>query len=48
MLINPLEYASAESVFDGDIYKIADELGVTVQVINDYRAFLENERLKNN
>ena len=43
-LVNPVEYASAESVYDGDTFLIASELGVTVQVINDYRMWLEQRQ----
>ena len=36
-LIDPLEYASAENMYEGDSYLIACELDVTVQVLDDYR-----------
>ena len=41
-LVDPIEYASAEAAYDGDMFLIASELGVTVQVINDYRMWLDN------
>ena len=40
-LINPQEYANAEETYDACPYKIADELGVTVGLVRDYRAILE-------
>lgn len=36
-LIDQVEYASAENVYEGDVYLMACELDVTVQVINDYQ-----------
>ncbi|MGL4941432.1 MAG: ImmA/IrrE family metallo-endopeptidase [Bifidobacterium asteroides] len=39
-LIDPLEYRTAETMYEGDAYQIACELDVTLQVIQDYRAFL--------
>ncbi|MEE8667254.1 MAG: ImmA/IrrE family metallo-endopeptidase [Bifidobacterium mongoliense] len=36
-LISPIEYASAENVYEGDSYLIACELDVTVQLVEDYR-----------
>lgn len=39
-LVNPVEYATAERLYDGDSYLIACELGVTVQVIEDYKSLL--------
>lgn len=41
-LVNPAEYASAERLYDGDPYLIACELGVTMQVVNDYRQILSD------
>lgn len=41
-LVDPDKYASAERVYDGDSYLIACELGVTVQVIDDYRQILRD------
>lgn len=39
-LVNPVEYATAERLYDGDSYLIARELGVTVQVVEDYKSLL--------
>ncbi|WEV72115.1 ImmA/IrrE family metallo-endopeptidase [Bifidobacterium sp. ESL0790] len=39
-LVNPMEYASAENVYEGDAFKIAAELDVTVQVIEDFKSWL--------
>lgn len=39
-LIDPLEYATAEAAYDGDTYLMSVELGVTTQVLEDYRAYL--------
>ena len=36
-LVGPVEYATAERLYDGDSYLIACELGVTVQVVEDYK-----------
>lgn len=41
-LIDPVEYAAAEQVYDGCVWRIACELGVTMQVINDYRQILHD------
>lgn len=41
-LIDPIEYASAELAYDADPFLIAQTLGVTVQVVNDYRALLHD------
>ena len=40
-LIDPQEYANAEETYDACPYKIADELGVTVNLVRDYRKILE-------
>jgi Zn-dependent peptidase ImmA (M78 family) len=40
-LIRPREYALAENEYDGDTYAIACELDVTVQVIEDFRNYIE-------
>ncbi|KFI92475.1 hypothetical protein BISA_0877 [Bifidobacterium saguini DSM 23967] len=42
MLVNPVEYALAERLYDGDSYLIACELGLTVQVVNDYKKLLHD------
>ena len=39
-LVDPIEYATAERLYDGDSYLIACELGVTVQVVEDYKSLL--------
>ena len=41
-LINPVEYASAEELHEGDAYRIACELDVTLQVVEDYRRLLHD------
>ena len=43
-LIDPLEYRTAEAMYEGDAYQIACELDVTLQVIQDYRALLDGCR----
>jgi hypothetical protein len=42
LLIDPLEYATAEEMFDGDLYRMAAELNVTHQVIKDYQLWLDS------
>lgn len=42
MLINPVEYANAETLCDGDAYRIACELDVTLQVVQDYQTMLHD------
>ena len=39
-LVDPVEYATAEQVFEGDVWRIACELDVTVQVVRDYQDVL--------
>jgi Zn-dependent peptidase ImmA (M78 family) len=39
-LVDPCEYAIAESEYEGDTYAIACELDVTVQIIEDFRKSL--------
>lgn len=41
-LIDPVEYAGAEALCEGDAYRIACELDVTLQVVEDYRLLLED------
>ena len=36
-LVNPLEYQTAEAIYEGDPCQIACELDVTLQIIQDYR-----------
>ena len=43
-LISPIEYQLAESTYDGEAYSMAVELGVTLQVLRDYRQVLEQQR----
>ncbi len=37
LLLNPVEYASAETMYEGDVVLMAAELDVTLQIIEDYR-----------
>lgn len=37
LLIDPAELALAERMYDDDLWSIADELNVTMQVLEDYR-----------
>lgn len=39
-LINPAAYARAEEMYDADRYSIADELDVTVGIVDDYQSLL--------
>ena len=39
-LISMPEYRLAEQIYDGDVYRMACELDVTVQVLRDYQAML--------
>lgn len=41
-LISPAEYAMAERMFDADPWNMAVELGVTMQVLRDYRQLLRD------
>lgn len=41
-LVSPVAYAAAEQVYGGCAWQIACELGVTVQVIDDYRQILHD------
>ena len=41
-LVSPVDYAAAEQVYDGCAWQIACELGVTMQVIGDYRQILHD------
>ena len=41
-LIDPLEYRTAEAMYEGDAYQIACELDVTLQVIQDYQRLLDS------
>lgn len=42
-LIDRDQYARAEIMYDGDVWHIADELNITVQVVQDYRTLLRGE-----
>jgi len=42
MLVNPMEYATAEYAYGGNAWNIADDLNVTVDVIHDYRILLRD------
>lgn len=37
-LVSPVEYAVAEGMHDGDVWCIAEDLGMTRQVVEDSRA----------
>lgn len=37
LLIDPIELAALERIYDDDLWSIADELNVTMQVLEDYR-----------
>lgn len=39
-LISPVDYGMAEEMWDGDAWHMATELGVTMQVLADYRQIL--------
>ena len=39
-LISPVDYVMAETVYEGNTWMMAVELGVTIQVLNDYRQLL--------
>ncbi len=43
ILISVPEYRLAEQVYDGDAYRMACELDVTVQVLRDYQAMLAEQ-----
>lgn len=40
LLIDPIELAALERIYDDDLWSIADELNVTMQVLADYQATL--------
>ena len=44
-LVNPLEYQTAEAMYEGDPYQIACELDVTLQIINDYQRVLDSSHM---
>lgn len=39
-LISPVDYGMAETVYEGNTWMMAVELGVTIQVLSDYRQLL--------
>lgn len=41
-LINPIEYMRAEDLYGGEPYAMAQELGITVGVLLDYRRWLHD------
>lgn len=41
-LINPVEYMHAEDLYGGEPYAMAQELGITVSVLQDYRHWLHD------
>lgn len=41
-LINPVEYMHAEDLYGGEPYAMAQELGITVGVLLDYRRWLHD------
>lgn len=41
-LINPIEYMKAEDLYGGEPYAMAQELGITVGVLLDYRRWLHD------
>lgn len=43
-LVDPLEYRTAEAMYEGDAYQIACELDVTLQVVQDYQQLLDEMR----
>lgn len=44
LLVSPVEYAMAEEMYEGDPFRIANELDVTYQVIRDYQTWLTSFR----
>ena len=44
-LVNPLEYQTAEAMYEGDPYQIACELDVTLQIIQDYQRILDSSHM---
>ena len=40
-LVDPVEYQTAETIYEGDPYQIACELDVTLQIIQDYQRILD-------
>lgn len=46
LLIDPIELAALERMYDDDLWSIAEELNVTTQVLTDYRTMLNTSRIK--
>lgn len=44
-LIDPIEYAALEAIYEGNKYRMASELDLTVQIVEDYQNLL-HETLK--
>lgn len=42
MLVDPVAYAAAERLVGGDVYGLAEELGVSVECVVAYRGWLAN------
>lgn len=42
VLISPVNYGMVEQVYEGNTWIMAVELGVTIQVLNDYRQLLHD------
>lgn len=42
VLISPVNYGMVEQVYEGNTWMMAVELGVTIQVLNDYRQLLHD------
>ena len=40
LLVAPADYALAEQVYEGDVFRIAAELDVTKQVVEDYQSMV--------
>ena len=45
-LITPLEYQTAEAMYEGDPYQIACELDVTLQIIQGYQRILDSSVMR--
>ena len=41
-MISPVDYGLAERMYEGDTWMMATELGVTLQVLDDYRQALHD------
>ena len=47
-LVDPIEYQTAETIYEGDSYQIACELDVTLQIIQDYQRILDTNHSRYN